>query len=606
MGLLDWAARTTVPQTRTSTPEVRSAPLALPSPVQWTGPKQGLMPTWDGRKAVDSAYNGNLYVFRCIEATASAIARLPFRAVMDPEKPETYSSSQYSKLAYLLSPAPGSPNPQWSARQLWKYSIIQYLVTGKWAWLNEYNPSGQIVRLWPIPVQYIEPVPVAWGSTGDEYFSEFIYRVNGRERHIPRKKLSYFWNPSQSDHLQPESPLGPAAGRIGLAQMLERYDLALMKNNAVPTTLVTTEPWATPEDRRTFRQQFVSNFSGYDNAGKTIFAEADPDINSDGSMANNVSSKISVERLGMTAEEMQQNEKYLQVIDDILVALGTPKSVLGIAKESTFDNAKQDLTNWWNEKLLPLKGDLEDQINVRFAPKVGRHVGVFDTSKVAALQPTPLSPTDLASLAKGDASPTGPVLTRDEVRAKLGVCPWADAEHPADAEPEPEPAPLAVAPAEEPQPLPPAPAPDDTPAARRMLTRVITQVLQDQRAVVEQRAAGRKGRNAASLAEHLDQDWQLVRAAGTLEPVLSYLGLPRGTIEAVCRHLVAGSEERLRLSTDVASAYADLEQRVGALAEDLLSARQHVAMDHVAALLYSIQQNKVTRQRALEVWEGMK
>lgn len=611
MGLLDWATRTALPQNATSagqagtrTSEVRSAPFSLASPTQWTGPKQGLMPTWDGQKAVDSAYAGNLYVFRCIDATANAIARLPFRACTDPEKPEQFSSAQYSKLAYLLSPAPGSPNPQWSARQLWKYSITQYLVTGKWVWMNEFNPAGQLIRLWPIPAQYIEPVPAPWGSTGDEYFTEFIYRVRGREVRIPRKKLSYFWNPSQADHLQPESPLGPAAGRIGLAQMLERYDLALMKNNCVPTTLITTEPFATKEDRRSFRQQFVSNFGGYDNVGKAIFAEADPDTNPDGSTGNNVSGKISVERLGMTAEELQQNEKYTQVIDDILVALGTPKSVLGIAKESTFDNAKQDLTNWWNEKLLPLKSDLEDQINVRFAPKVGRHIGVFDTSKVKALQPAEITPSDLSALAKGDASPTGPVITRDEARGKLGLAPWADVEHPEDAEPEPEPAPVAEPVDEEPDPAPVAE--EDTTSARRMLTRVIRQALSDQRTVVEQRSVSRRGRHAASLAEHLDPDWQLIRSAATLEPILSYLGLSGPAIEAACRHLVEGSADRLRAASDVAGAYADAEQRVSLLVEDLLSARKAVPVGYLVALLDGVRQGKVTEQRALELWEGMK
>lgn len=605
MGLLDWAARSlTFPATRSApAPEIRSVQGALPSPVQWTSPTQGLIPTWDGIKAVDSAYNGNLYVFRCIDATANAISRLPFRAVTDPEKPQDFASAGRSKLAYLLSPAPGSPNPQWSARQLWKYSITQYLVTGKWVWLNERNPSGQIIRLWPIPAQYLEPVPVAWGSGGDEYFTKYIYRVRGREMELPKDRVSYFWNPSQTDHLQPESPLGPAAGRIGLAQMLERYDLALMKNNCVPTTLITTEPFATKEDRRAFRQQFVSNFGGYDNVGKAIFAEADPDANQDGSETNNVAGKISVERLGMTAEELQQNEKYSQVVDDILVALGTPKSVLGIARESTFNNGGQELTNWWNEKLLPLKADLEDQVNVRMAPKLGRHVGVFDTSKVKALQPTEPSVAEVGALTKADASPTGPVITRDEARARLGLPPWADVEHPEDAEPEEdgeEVAPVA-------EDAPPAEAPaDDTEQVRRMLTRVLTLVLAEQRAVVEQRVQSRKGRKADRLSELFDADWHAIRAAATLEPVLSFLGLPATEVESTVRRLVDETRERLHGKESVADAFRNVNIRTAESVNWLLDQRQRVPADHVVVLLDAVRAGKVSAQRAQESWEGLK
>lgn len=606
MGLLDWAYRAALGTP--AGPETRAARGSLPSPVQWTAPTQGLIPTWDGRKAVDSAYNRNLYVFRCIDATANAIARLPFRAVTDPEKPQDFATAGRSKLAYLLSPAPGSPNPQWSARQLWKYSITQYLVTGKWAWLNEYNANNQLIRLWPIPAQYLEPVPVPWGSRGDDYFASYIYRARGKEMPLTKKQVSYFWNPSQSDHLQPESPLGPAAGRIGLAQMLERYDLALMKNNGVPTTIITTEPFATKEDRRAFRQQFVTTFGGYDNAGKTMFLEADSDIGADGSESNNVAGKISVERLGMTAEEMQQNEKYSQVIDDILVALGTPKSVLGIASDSTFANGGQELTNWWNEKLLPLKSDLEDQINVRLAPKVGRHVGVFDTSKVAALKPAEPTASELTAMAKADASPTGPVLTRDEVRARMGLPPWAEADHPADAEPAEETAPEPVTPAApvaEDRPSTEAPA-EDTAQVRRMLTRVLSQVLAEQRSVVEQRVQSRKGRKAGSLAELFDVDWHSIRAAATLEPVLSFLGLPATEVEATVRRLVGETRERLHVKATPAEAFRNAESRTAESVDWLIDQRQPVPADHVVVLLDAVRAGKVSAQRAQETWEAAK
>lgn len=612
MGLIDWAARSVISTMPSQAVETRAAAGALPSPVQWTAPNMKMQADWDGKTAVNSAYAGNLYVNRALNATADAISGLPFRAGLDPSTPSEYSTPQYSKLAYLLSPSPGSPNPQWSPRQLWKYAVLQYLITGKWVWLKEFSPTtGQLIRLWPIPAQYVDPIPAAVPkdlriTQQTDYFVDYEYEVQGRIQKLGKKNVVYFWNPSQKDHLQAESPLQSAAGRIGLLQMLERYDLALMKNNAVPSTIVTTEPFARPEDRRKFRQQFVRSFSGYDNTGKTLFLEADPDEGPDGSTTNNVAGKISVERLGMTAEELQQNEKWEAAVEDVLVALGTPKSVLGSARGETFSNSGQEITNWWNEKLLPLKCDLEDQVNVRFAPTIGRHVGWFDTSNVKALQPVAPALTDLAAMGKADATPTGPVLTRDEIRSYLGHKPWAEVDHPADEVPEEPPALESepdVAPEDDAEPA--TAQPDrSTDATRGVAESLVKLALAEQHAAIEERRTSRRGRKAENLAELFDEDWHAVRAARFLEPVVESLNVPASAVVALARRLAEDSGHRLRVAAEVTDAFADVEQRARSAADFLVRAARPVPLDHVGVVLEAIRVGKLTGPEAVELWEA--
>lgn len=590
--------------------EVRSAPHALSSPLQITVPNQAQVPDWDGVQAVNSAYLGNLYVYRCVEATANALAGLPFRAGFDPEKPQEFSSPQYSRLAFLLSPPPGSPNPQWTPRAIWKYAIIQYIITGKWVWLKEFSPSGQLIGLWPLPSQFIEAVPVKPGSRGDKYFRGFNYRVQGRVTYIPESRVFYAWNPSQSDHLQAESVLKAASYRIGLAQMLDRYDHALMKNNCVPSTIVTTEPFATKQDRREFRQQFVSTFGGFDNAGKTIFAEAEADIGPDGSESNNVKGKIQVDRLGLTASELQQNEKYKQVVDDIHIALGTPKSVLGIATDATYANGGQELTNWWNERLLPLKAELEDHINIRLAPQLGRQVGWFDTSKVKALQPKQrFNSADIAALVKPDATNGGPLLSRDEGRAELGLPPWTEEqqkehekfkaealaaqekmlEKQAEAKPE------LVAPQGKPKLSLVKP---DNAKAKAMVARQMANLLVEQRDSLDQRAKGRKGRKVEHLTDLLDARYATFRAVEILSPSLMFLGLSDRQVADYAAKVVEDNRALLMLSDSVRGAFSDLEKRAESYAASVIADAQPVPLDHVEVLLRAVEADKLSSSDA--------
>lgn len=615
--LAEWLT-SSIASSRPSTElELRAAPLAMPSPVQMTVPNQAQVPDWDGELAVNSAYHGNLYVYRCIEATANALSGLPYRAGMDPDKPKDYSTPQYSQLAKLLSPPPGSPNPQWTPRMMWKYAITQYLILGKWVWLKERSPGGQIIRLWPLPAQYVTPVPATPNSGSLQYFKGFNYRVQGVTTYIPARNLFYAWNPSQRDHLQPESVFKSASYRIGLLQMLDRYDHALMKNNCVPTTIVTTEPFAANEDRRNFRQQFVSTFGGYDNAGKTVFAEADPDYDGEGNTRNDVKSKISVERLGMTAVELQQNEKYKQAIDDVHISLGTPKSVLGVATDETYANAGQEVENWWNERLLGLKSELEDHVNISLAPELGRQLGWFDISKVKALQPKQrFSSADITALIKPDATVDGPLLSRDEGRAELGLPPWtAEQQKEFDEaqekkrqaqldqmEQQQKVAPQQVVGAPGVKPVVPQGKPSltvvksDKAPVKALVTRQLSNYLLEQRKTLEQRAISRKGRRVEQLAQLLDADWETLRAVEALSPTLAFLGLSEKRIVEYARKLVEDTRANLMTSSTVAEAFEDsyIATRVRSTAEHLLADAEPVPADHVEVLLRAVADDKLS------------
>src|SRR4029077_14013746 len=109
-----------------------------------------------------------------------------------------------SVLSQLLGPAPGGPNAYWSSALAWKYAVIQWAVQGRFSWLKQYD-GDQLVGLFPLTVQGLNPVPAASGNApferfeylrGTPYFTEFR-----------PQDIVYCWNPSQADWRQAESPL---------------------------------------------------------------------------------------------------------------------------------------------------------------------------------------------------------------------------------------------------------------------------------------------------------------------------------------------------------------------------------------------------------------
>jgi HK97 family phage portal protein len=390
--------------------EMRSAPGATIAP-GYTSPDQPLWQSWNAEAAIRNAYERNIYAYRAINRVAESIAGLPFLAGHPP------AAAPGSPLARLLSPPPLGPNLRMSAAALWRYSIAQYLTIGKFAWLVGRDTSGRIESLWPMQAQHLLPVPNT-NPANDAYWTRFEYgnRGTGNYREYRPDQLVYIWRPSLADFRQPEGPLQSAGVNVNILKLLEQYDHSFLRNGGVPAQLIITSPWASPDERRGFQQQFVSSFSGAANAGKVAFAEREIDPGETGQAADSVE----IKQIGISQRDAQMRDLRADKVNDICVAIGTPLSMLGDSRNSKFTNMAQDRQNFW-ENARSLMRELEDGVNIHLAPQLGRELGWFDTSGVPELQPLPVLPTgtDAATLITAEA------FTVNEWRAERGLPPLA-------------------------------------------------------------------------------------------------------------------------------------------------------------------------------------
>lgn len=427
--------------------------------VYYAAPGMPQIPEWDGQTALRNGYLASLYVMRCSRKTAEKLASFPFRAGANPDKPKDFDPT--SPLSQALGPAarhsPGGPNPQWSSRQFWIWSVIQRQICGRMAWetvTTQGRGQGQIAALWPLVAPFLIPVPSGSqrpsqvygtvqtpydlsGPNPSRYFDGFQYQLpTGNVDYTP-DEIFYSWRPSQLDPRQPESVLQAAALPVSLQVGLERYLWALAKNGMVGKTMIVTPPFDEESEEAAFRSQFLAEFTGYDNAGKVAFATVDDTGGeSYGQTASGQALRQSVQALKLdnTPTDAQALELLKAMYEQIRVAFGTPKSKLVDATDSTYANSEQDDQNWIEDEIIPLGREIQDDVNSRLAPRFGDDVGWFDFSDA-------LKPRGIFAAVDPVAAKTAGLIQTNDWRTDVGL-------DMADDEPE----------------TPPVPAPAEPPA----------------------------------------------------------------------------------------------------------------------------------------------
>lgn len=393
-----------------------------------TNADQAIPPEWSAERAFEVG-GESVWVSRCVEVIANAVASCPIRAVADPSKPEDHNPR--APLAQLLGPEASGrrgPNPETSARGLVAWSVAQLLLAGRFGWEIEWTgkpAASQIAALWPLPAPSLAPVPT--DGTAARYFKGFEYR-NGRPDPVrfTSEQVFYHWRPSPHDVREPLSVLKAAGLDVSVAVMTDRYQFAFLKNDARPAAVMITDPFPSDDERAAYRRQWRSEHQGVDNAGKLAFLET--------TEPGDASSALSIETLGLAQKDSQMLETYQAKIRALTVAFGVPLSVLGDASGRTFSNAAAERTLFWQVTVRPLLAELEEAINRNLAPYLGREVAVFDTSAVDELQPAkPFDPAQAAALVEAR------LITPNEARAPLGLAPipGGDALRPAAAEASP-------------------------------------------------------------------------------------------------------------------------------------------------------------------------
>jgi HK97 family phage portal protein len=340
----------------------------------YTSPTMPQIDEWNADQAFRFGYAMNVVAYRCVQIRARAGASVPF--VTGRKMSDAATIVESSRLSRLLGPAPGGPAPKLSARKLLRWTFAQKIVTGRRAWEIETDANGMPVAFWPLAAGQLKAHP---STGGTDWFRLFEYGNGARPVQFKPNEVFYGWEPSGTDFRQAESELQAARFDLSLVTMCDRHSLGFLRNNAVPAAIITTTQFPNDEAKQKFTRQWASEFGGPDNAGRVAINEVGDD--GDGPVGDSIDVKV----LGLSAKDSRLIEQRKELVREIAIALGTPYSKLD-ASGRTFDNAEVEDRTWWEDTILPELIDLQDDINMQLAPRLGSEVGWFDLRGVRALQ----------------------------------------------------------------------------------------------------------------------------------------------------------------------------------------------------------------------------
>lgn len=398
--------------------EVRD-PRGATQRVGWSSPSMPQVDEWNAEQAFRLGVLANVIAYRCVQLRARAAAAVPL--VAGRRMGDASTINENAPITKLLGPPPGGPAPKLSAYKLLRWTFAQKIVTGRRAWEIETDDNGVPVAFWPLAAAHLRAVPT---QSGVEWFRLFEYG----QPHDPVKfqpdDVFYGWEPSGTNFRQAESELQSARYDLSLVTLCDRYSLGFLRNNAVPAAVITTTAFPNEAARRKFLQNWGADFAGPDNAGRVALNEVSDD--GDGPVGDSIDVKV----LGLSAKDARLVEQRKDLMSEVAIALGTPWSKLD-ASGRTFDNAEVEDRDWWENTVLPDMIDLQDDINMQLAPRLGGDVVWFDLRKVRALarRTKPVTQTVGApSLVQAQ------LMTVNEARSDYGLEPVPDGDRMMTAE----------------------------------------------------------------------------------------------------------------------------------------------------------------------------
>lgn len=317
---------------------------------------------WDVEKAVKDGYERVLWVFRCVDAIASAQAEVP----MIVRRGDIYDgeiADSYPDVNRLLNRRSNSYEDSWMFR--YRLSSIALLSRkGVFVEMIKSN-SGGIAELHLLPPGQCEPIP-----DPRRFVKGYrVYRADGRIDELsPDQVIWIRLKPHPTDPYEQMTPLvaaGLSAETDYFARLFNRNFLA---NDGRPGMLISVKGQMGNGDAEELKRRFSG---GPQRAGQVSVIEGDG---------------VDVADLSGNPRDVQWMEAIRGSKEEILLAFGTPESVLGNASGRTFDNADAEFEIFWKQTMKQHCNSIGRAFDILTQNTNDEDFVVHDYTKVDVLQ----------------------------------------------------------------------------------------------------------------------------------------------------------------------------------------------------------------------------
>lgn len=335
----------------------------------------------------------NQVVLACIATRAQTLNEPPLMAV-NPQTKEILPSHPITRLFRR-------PNKDMSQSMFWQY-VSTYADIGGNAYIHKVrNVYGQTIELRPYHSGHIVPV-----SESGQWVDYYKYEYEGIRKDIDPKDIihirSYYIDP-----LNPVlgiSPIRAAGINIDTYNELMQTLYSYLKNNGVPSGVLTAQANVNREQAESLKEQFQSNTTGR-NRGKPVI----------------LPSGMTYTQLGLNITNMEAGTQFAQYETAICgiyrVHPAVAMTMAGL-QSSTYSNMQTAFQEFTLLTRMPTWNTWEEQVELSFGEEYPDIDVEFDTSNVAALQSDP-DAVIYPVVAQFNAN----LITVDEARAKMGFKP---------------------------------------------------------------------------------------------------------------------------------------------------------------------------------------
>lgn len=272
-------------------------------------------------------------------------------------------------------------NPHMVDSQLWQLTTLDLMTKGEsfWRLLNENGePIGigeMPAIIWPTNPSLINPIIIGGQFIGWKFIQR---KTDGTGGYAGRVQNLQIWQIVQFKFIDPEnplrglSPLIPIASNIKLDMTISDHTQAILSNGGDPGgLLINKEGFENPEEEKEFLAKFEQRHQGEKNPNRTGI----------------LSGGWEYHQTGMTPRDMDYPDLRIFNRDEVLAAMRTPKTVVGVTDTVNYATQLGQDKNFWDKTVIPILKYIETVIDgTLLFEEPDSVVGAFDLSGVDALR----------------------------------------------------------------------------------------------------------------------------------------------------------------------------------------------------------------------------
>jgi HK97 family phage portal protein len=337
-----------------------------------------------------SLYEKSLYVNKAISKRAEKVGQVKF--VLRNSKGDEIEDNEWTRLL-------DKPNQHQTGDQFWRLAQKYYDIVGSAFIVMKRNDeavfASQKGKITSLELLRSDLVQVVLNVEGTEII-RFEYHNQGTITNYTPDQIIYLYNPDPRNPLLGESLISSAIRSIETEVEISTYHANVLKNGGKLESIFKIKNPLNKEQIANLEAQYEEKFAESKKFGRPLF------------MGGDIENIVT----GLSPSELSFLDTKISTLNDICIATGVPKAILGVTSGETFANTDAAIRIFLRETIKPQIENIVNILDWRLIP---------DEFKLDYVDPTPEDQEDKRkNIETADKVHS---LTINEKREMLGLDP---------------------------------------------------------------------------------------------------------------------------------------------------------------------------------------